>query len=111
VLERRADPLYGLRDDGRIDVVNSCVTSEGVDEARGVARLVDPATSARLKVRFAPAFLTWLPFVWGDYWVLGRARALSAASPHTRCAWWWGQIAKFRIRPHFGDYRVRAAAF
>jgi apolipoprotein D and lipocalin family protein len=23
-----------------------------------------------LKVRFAPAWLSWLPQVWGDYWVI-----------------------------------------
>lgn len=28
------------------------------------------ATSPRLKVRFAPEWLSFLPMVWGDYWVL-----------------------------------------
>ena len=26
--------------------------------------------SPRLKVRFAPAWLSFLPLVWGDYWVI-----------------------------------------
>ena len=26
--------------------------------------------SAKLEVRFAPAWLSFLPFVWGDYWVV-----------------------------------------
>jgi apolipoprotein D and lipocalin family protein len=62
---------YQRRDDGRIDVVNRCRTGDGdVIHAGGVARVVDVATSARLKVRFAPAWLSFLPAVWGDYWIL-----------------------------------------
>jgi apolipoprotein D and lipocalin family protein len=36
----------------------------------GQARQVGPETSPKLKVRFAPAWLSWLPVVWGDYWVI-----------------------------------------
>ena len=65
---------YALRADGRIDVINRCRTTGGsITEARGVARVVDARTSAKLKVRFAPAALSFLPFVWGDYWILGLA--------------------------------------
>jgi lipocalin/uncharacterized protein YbjT (DUF2867 family)/ligand-binding SRPBCC domain-containing protein len=64
---------YARRADGRIDVVNRCRTADGQTEARGVARLVDEQTHAKLKVRFAPAWLSWLPAVWGDYWILGLA--------------------------------------
>ena len=65
---------YARRPDGRIDVVNRCRDAEGgTIEARGVARVVDARTSAKLKVRFAPAWLSLLPFVWGDYWILGLA--------------------------------------
>jgi apolipoprotein D and lipocalin family protein len=32
-----------------------------------------------LKVRFAPAALSFLPFVWGDYWILGLAKDYSWA--------------------------------
>src|SRR5262245_42046457 len=46
---------YARRDDGRIDVVNSCRTGEGTTTAAGVARVVDETSSAKLKVRFAPA--------------------------------------------------------
>ena len=34
---------------------------------------VDKQTQAKLKVRFAPAWLSWLPSVWGDYWIIGLA--------------------------------------
>lgn len=64
---------YTLRPDGRIDVVNRCRKRDGtIEDAAGIARLAgDDASGARLKVRFAPAFLSFLPFVWGDYWILG----------------------------------------
>ncbi|HSK10503.1 MAG TPA: lipocalin family protein [Vicinamibacterales bacterium] len=64
---------YGRREDGRIRVVNRCRTADGMDEAEGVARVVEGSGNARLKVRFAPAWLGFLPFVWGDYWVIGLA--------------------------------------
>lgn len=82
---------YAKRDDGRIDVTNTCTTAEGgVDEAQGVAKVVDRQTSAKLKVRFAPALLSWLPFVWGDYWILGLGPDYSWAvvgSPDRKYLW------------------------
>jgi apolipoprotein D and lipocalin family protein len=51
--------------------VNRCRTADGETEARGVARIVDERAFAKLKVRFAPAWLSWLPMVWGDYWIIG----------------------------------------
>jgi len=63
---------YARRDDGRLSVVNRCRTADGgVDEAEGEARVVEGSGNARLKVRFAPAWLGFLPWVWGDYWVIG----------------------------------------
>lgn len=64
---------YARRPDGRIDVTNRCRTADGLDDAKGIARVVDTKTFAKLKVRFAPAFLSWLPAVWGDYWIIGLA--------------------------------------
>jgi apolipoprotein D and lipocalin family protein len=64
---------YARRADGRIDVFNRCRTGDGQIQARGVARVVDEQTRAKLKVRFAPAWLSWLPPVWGDYWIVGLA--------------------------------------
>ncbi len=72
---------YAKRSDGRIDVVNTCRREDGsTTEAKGVARIVDPRTRAKLKVRFAPAFLSFLPFVWGDYWIVGLADDYSWAT-------------------------------
>ena len=39
-------------------------------QAVGRARQDGPADSPKLKVRFAPAWLSWLPMVWGNYWVI-----------------------------------------
>ena len=63
---------YRLREDGRIDVINECSEADGTRKrAEGVARLADDnGPASRLEVRFAPGLLTWLPFVWADYWVL-----------------------------------------
>lgn len=66
--------------DGRLEVTNQCRTMKGeTDVARGVARIVDRKTNAKLKVRFAPAMLSFLPFVWGDYWIIGLAEDYSWA--------------------------------
>jgi len=72
---------YAKRPDRRIDVINECRTKDGsVTKAAGVARVVDEKTRAKLKVRFAPAALSFLPFVWGDYWVIGLADDYSWAT-------------------------------
>jgi uncharacterized protein YbjT (DUF2867 family)/lipocalin/ligand-binding SRPBCC domain-containing protein len=81
---------YTVRPDGRLDVLNQCQTEGGAIDARGVARVVDTRTLARLKVRFAPAALSFLPFVWGDYWILGLAGDYSWAvvgSPDRNYLW------------------------
>lgn len=62
---------YATRPDGRIDVRNTCDTAKGPIEAQGIARrATENGPASVLKVRFAPAFLSFLPQVWGDYWVL-----------------------------------------
>jgi apolipoprotein D and lipocalin family protein len=61
---------YQVRPEGGFIVVNRCRNAAGeVTDASGVARSTSDATSI-LEVRFAPAFLSVLPFVWGDYQVI-----------------------------------------
>lgn len=61
---------YSLREDGLIDVINRCINREGtLDTARGIAKVVDSESNARLKVSFV-RFLG-LPLFWGNYWILG----------------------------------------
>ena len=80
---------YRVRNDGRLDVINRCLTLEGVwDEADGVARVVDPETNAKLEVSFVQLF-GWQLF-WGDYWILELAPDYSYAivgHPQRRYGW------------------------
>lgn len=62
---------YRLQADGTVQVINRCRLSDGaMAEALGSARQMGEKQSPRLKVRFAPAWLSFMPFVWGDYWVI-----------------------------------------
>jgi len=62
---------YAPRPDGRITVTNRCRQPNGrMKEAEGVARRVQGRPPSVLEVRFAPAFLGFLPMVWGDYQVI-----------------------------------------
>lgn len=65
---------YSLKADGSIEVINRCKLADGtVEEAKGQARLADDVQTpdnSKLEVRFAPALLSPIPSVWGDYWIL-----------------------------------------
>jgi len=80
---------YELREDGRIDVRNSCIEADGSrDEADGIARVVDEESNAKLEVSFV-SFLGWRPF-WGDYWILGLDddyRWAVVGSPDRKYGW------------------------
>ena len=69
VADTRAE--YGLLADGTVRVTNRCRQESGeMMEAVGAARQIGEASSPKLQVRFAPAWLSLLPLVWGDYWVI-----------------------------------------
>ena len=76
---------------GVLRIVNRCRRADGrIKTALGRARIVDRRTQARLQVSFAPAFMDFLPFVWGDYWVLDLVDDYSAAmvgTPDRRHLW------------------------
>lgn len=62
---------YAPRPDGRIAVTNRCREADGsLKEAEGVARRVKGQPTSILQVRFAPALLSFLPMVWGDYQII-----------------------------------------
>lgn len=55
-----------------------------------MARQIGPADSARLEVRFAPAILSFLPAVWGDYWVIDldpAYRLVAVSEPGREYLW------------------------
>lgn len=61
---------YTLEADGSVAVHNACRTADGKqEEANGIARRVSDRSGA-LKVSFAPRWLSWVPWVWADYWVI-----------------------------------------
>lgn len=80
---------YARMDDGRIRVINRCREASGTtDEARGIARIVDAATNAKLEVSFVSLF-GWHLF-WGDYWILDLGEAYQYAvvgHPDRTYAW------------------------
>lgn len=65
---------YSLRDDGNVSVVNRCreAGKPKPKEAEGVARVAreSKGRNSILEVRFAPAILSFLDSVWGDYRIL-----------------------------------------
>src|SRR6476661_2595789 len=62
---------YAPQPDGRVTVTNRCRTTTGeTTVATGIARRVDGQPPSVLEVRFAPAFLSFLPAVWGDYQII-----------------------------------------
>ena len=61
---------YTPREDGSIRVVNACRMADGeMMSSDGEARRTGD-NPAQLEVRFAPKWLSFLPFVWADYWVI-----------------------------------------
>ncbi|MVW71591.1 lipocalin family protein [Bordetella sp. 15P40C-2] len=68
---------YVLREDGTLGVTNQCKKANGETKvATAQGRLnpsVQPPDPAKLQVRFAPAWTSWLPWVWGNYWIIKLA--------------------------------------
>jgi apolipoprotein D and lipocalin family protein len=62
---------YTEKKNGRIEVKNECLLKDGKTEtAIGEAKIDDKSSNSKLKVRFAPGALSWLPFVWANYWII-----------------------------------------
>lgn len=59
-----------VRATAEADLRSRCRTASGVELRSG--RLRASEDDGRWKARFAPAFFSWLPAVWGDFWVVGH---------------------------------------
>ena len=71
---RDTEAEYAVGEPRELLVRNRCISADGsVEVALGMARRVKADDAAPLQVRFAPAWLSWLPMVWRDYWVIGLA--------------------------------------
>jgi apolipoprotein D and lipocalin family protein len=84
--------IYSSRPDGLVGVHNECVTEfGGVEQAEGVATVVDPKTNARLMV----AFDNWFARLFGssregNYWILDldpEYRTAMVGTPDRRYLW------------------------
>ena len=58
---------YALSEDGSISVLNECIRSGKVKQAKGKAKVVDKNSGAKLKVTF------FWPF-YGDYWIINLGK-------------------------------------
>ena len=83
--------VYTAKPDGNLRVLNSCRTASGeTSEAEGLARQIGPKDSPKLEVRFAPEWLSFLPMVWGDYWVIdldSQYQVAAVSDPRREYLW------------------------
>nr|WP_230474680.1 lipocalin family protein [Dyella monticola] len=101
---------YSVREDGCAVVRNACLTREGHPIcSEGVAKPV-PGRPGALKVRFAPDWLAWLPWIWADYWVidLDPAYQWAVVGGPTRKYLWVLSRSPMMRRDHFERLRQRA---
>ena len=61
---------YTLLENGTVQVINRCQEADGqTNSAKGIARIVDTKSNAKLQVSFVRFFgRNWF---WGDYWIIG----------------------------------------
>jgi apolipoprotein D and lipocalin family protein len=55
-----------------------------------MARQVGDTSSPKLEVRFAPAWLSFIPAVWGDYWVIdldSEYQLVAVSEPRREYLW------------------------
>jgi apolipoprotein D and lipocalin family protein len=78
--ESNVSATYAQKPNGLLSVTNVCKKADGsLTSVEGEARQAsNSAQNSKLQVRFAPAWLSWLP-VWGDYWIIDLAPDYSYA--------------------------------
>ncbi|SEJ03459.1 apolipoprotein D and lipocalin family protein [Azotobacter beijerinckii] len=85
----RAD--YSLMPDGQVRVINRCRLQSGETEiAIGTARQLGGARSPKFEVSFAPAWISLIPAVWGDYWVIDldeQHQLVAVSEPRREYLW------------------------
>lgn len=95
---------YAPLANGEVSVTNRCRQENGdAIEALGTARQVGDTSSPKLKVRFAPAWLSWLPWVWGDYWVIDidtEYQLVAVSEPQREYLWILSRTPKVPSAPY-----------
>ncbi|WP_413859365.1 lipocalin family protein [Candidatus Aalborgicola defluviihabitans] len=89
---------YNAQPDGTVQVINRCRQANGeMTQAVGVARQIGEKNSPKLQVRFAPAWLSFIPAVWGDYWVIDIDPAyqlVAVSEPKREYLWILSRVSK-----------------
>ena len=87
---------YKINNDGEIIVLNKCIDEDGeIDEAEGLARIVDKTSNAKLEVSFVSIF-GWHLF-WGDYWIIGLEKDyqyVCVGTPSKKYGWILSRTSK-----------------
>ena len=82
---------YSQRTNGKVQVVNRCRQSNGeFKEAIGIARQIGGTTSPKLQVSFVHPWLSFIPAVWGDYWVIdldSQYQLVAVSEPSRNYLW------------------------
>ncbi len=67
---RNTTATYRMMKNGEIEVINRCTEKDGkVSVARGIAKVVDTVSNAKLEVSFVS--ILGVHLFWGKYWILG----------------------------------------
>jgi len=75
---------YTMKGEGKLEILNSCLKKDGTTEAsKGAGKIEDKPANAKLKVRFASAFTSFLSSGWTDFWVIDLANDYSYAAVGT----------------------------
>jgi apolipoprotein D and lipocalin family protein len=94
---------YSLQPGGQVQVINRCRQENGdIKEAGGNARQIGGTASSKLEVRFAPAWLSFIPAVWGDYWVIDLDPAyqlVAVSEPKREYLWICPEAQKWTLSP------------
>ena len=89
---------YNAQPDGTVQVFNRCRQANGeMTQAVGVARQIGEKNSPTLQVRFAPAWLSFISAVWGDYWVIDIDPAyqlVAVSEPKREYLWILSRVSK-----------------
>lgn len=68
--KRGTTAQYKLLENGKIEVINSCIDEDGErDASEGIAKVVDASSNAKLEVSFVS--ILGINLFWGDYWIIG----------------------------------------
>ncbi|MFN8788066.1 MAG: lipocalin family protein [Neisseriaceae bacterium] len=84
----------------KIIIVNQCNTEDNqIDTATGVATFVESSNIGKLKVTFLPKWLRWLPFGYGDYWILNTdySEIAVVGSPDREYLWILARTEKISL--------------